>query len=502
MFDRASLRLPLAALALSGVAWLAATGCGSCSPPPPPPAVTCGDGVLDPDEDCDFGTSNGAGTGCESTCKFSCADTCEQSDPCRASECLPVVVSGTTGHRCQPGRQRADGTPCEASSICLAAVCRASSCGDGFVDPAAAEQCEPPGSGLCSPTCKGLDAGCGNGVRESGEQCDDGNGGSLDGCAACRFEQTQRLSRLKVQFTRTAACPANVFGEAFGMAVQGQVQTSLDDGVRSGALSVLLAYDRLEDLSGAADPEVQLGVVSGGPVFGPFYDGTNALDWWYVAEPESLDLSHAPKETLAAAFDGGVMTAGPGRLSMRVSLGAAPATLRLSNVKLSLQTGAVATVTQSVDGGPPGHTRSEQLDPALTSFASAGGTSSGPSGDLCGDISAASLALAGVPPVVQAGSPTACAEAYSASNSQLDVLAGGCKVLGLSALNPVQPDQVDPAEAVLGAGPPYKLSASGANRVVDRCADKNGGAVDFTSCLRAAAFSSQFKVSTQRVILR
>lgn len=137
-----------------------------------------------------------------------------------------------------------NGTACGAGSICLFNVCVSSSCGDGFIDVAAAEECEDSntvsgdGCSLCrweckanatcddgnacngteactlathacargtaatngaacvlSPTAAGacnngrcVSAGCGNGVTDSGEQCDDGNAIDTDGCTrGCKF---------------------------------------------------------------------------------------------------------------------------------------------------------------------------------------------------------------------------------------------------------------------------------------------------------------------------
>jgi len=65
-------------------------------------------------------------------------------------------------------------------------------CGNGVVEPG--EQCDDgntaSGDG-CSATCQieNIPTSCGNGVVDSGEQCDDGNNISGDGCsAACVAE--------------------------------------------------------------------------------------------------------------------------------------------------------------------------------------------------------------------------------------------------------------------------------------------------------------------------
>jgi hypothetical protein len=65
------------------------------------PGATCGNGVVETGEDCDFGAANGPGTGCETICKFSCTSapgSCASSNACRdAPTCEPVTVDGRSG---------------------------------------------------------------------------------------------------------------------------------------------------------------------------------------------------------------------------------------------------------------------------------------------------------------------------------------------------------------------------------------------------------------------
>ena len=64
----------------------------------------CGDGFTDTihGEQCDFGTGfNGAGTGCETNCRFSCAkspDSCPDANICNGAEsCGDVTVNEDSG---------------------------------------------------------------------------------------------------------------------------------------------------------------------------------------------------------------------------------------------------------------------------------------------------------------------------------------------------------------------------------------------------------------------
>jgi cysteine-rich repeat protein len=56
-------------------------------------------------------------------------------------------------------------------------------CGDGVIDTACGEQCDPPGSvvngNICDANCT---MGCGNGIVSGTEQCDDGNTNNNDAC--------------------------------------------------------------------------------------------------------------------------------------------------------------------------------------------------------------------------------------------------------------------------------------------------------------------------------
>lgn len=83
------------------------------------------------------------------------------------------------------------GITCPSGTICAAAqpVCLVSSCGNGVTD--SGEQCDDgnihEGDG-CSPTCKREE--CGNSIQDPGEVCDDGNTDSGDGCAGdCESEE-------------------------------------------------------------------------------------------------------------------------------------------------------------------------------------------------------------------------------------------------------------------------------------------------------------------------
>ncbi|MRG92488.1 DUF4215 domain-containing protein [Polyangium spumosum] len=471
-----------------------------------PPTAVCGNGTVEGGEECDFGAQNGPGTGCETTCQFSCdmdAD-CVDAETCNGSEtCVAVTVGGNAGKACSAGMPQANCSTC-AGGVCSGGACKPSSCGDGCVDASAGEECDPPGAS-CSAACK-LPAVCGDGVREGAEQCDDGNTTNLDGCdSACKFEQIQRAQWLKMQYATDAFCMANRLGGAIASVAQSQLQTSLDGGVLDGSINIMFAALGLDDLTGTTDPMIQLGVLRGSPQIpmGATYDGTADLDWWYTIDPNSIDANRNPLDKLTGAINAKVLTAGPGKISISVNFSGVPALLDMTSTRITASVGAVSTPLTSA-GGPPGHLASENLDPALQTFASNGQKNDNGAGKLCGNVSAASLAKVAVPDDLVAGGALACNQGYTASNSLLDVIVNGCNVtfFNIAAINASDPDLSDPGAPVAGAGHPYDLQVNAQTKVVSTCRDKNGATVDLQTCLNAAAYSSFYKFATGRVIAK
>ena len=171
--------------------------------------ASCGDGDLDSGEECDDGNSIN-GDGCDSDCTIpdSCNDTCVDSIGCEG------------GFDCVGGSCRNSSCSSELDCICA-------SCGDGDLD--SGEECDDGNSingdgcdsdctipDSCNDTCVdsigcegGFDcvggscrnsscsseldcicASCGDGDLDSGEECDDGNNKSGDGCSkSCKEEE-------------------------------------------------------------------------------------------------------------------------------------------------------------------------------------------------------------------------------------------------------------------------------------------------------------------------
>jgi cysteine-rich repeat protein len=198
------------------------TGCGdsviqapeTCDPPLSVPTTPsgntntcrnsctyCGDGIVNNGEQCDDG-NHVNGDGCENNCTVTppkCGDGVinQAGETCDPPGSTPTTPSGNTntcrnsctycgdgivnnGEVCDDGNH-VNGDGCE--NDCTVS----STCGDSIVGNTPGETCDPPGSVPTTPsgntnTCRNNCTYCGDGVRDSGEQCDDGNTVAGDGC--------------------------------------------------------------------------------------------------------------------------------------------------------------------------------------------------------------------------------------------------------------------------------------------------------------------------------
>ncbi|HEY0840561.1 MAG TPA: DUF4215 domain-containing protein [Vulgatibacter sp.] len=131
----------------------------------------CGDGVVDDDEDCDDGDGN------SDTAPGACRTSC------RAADCGDGVVD--PDEACDDGADNSDARPDACRSDC-----RAAWCGDGVVDED--ERCDhgdansDTQANACRTSCE--PATCGDGVLDSFEFCDDGDANSDTEPNACRTD--------------------------------------------------------------------------------------------------------------------------------------------------------------------------------------------------------------------------------------------------------------------------------------------------------------------------
>jgi cysteine-rich repeat protein len=181
-------------------------GGSSCSPTTssaPCRFEICGNGILDPGEQCDNGSANGINGTCSTACKVQfCGDGIKNDgEACDTGGNSATCNLNCTVPRCGDGIVDPAFTPPGASSgeqcdppnaaAGCSAECQFEHCGNGIIDPG--EQCDPPGSvsgsGVtCSASC--LNEVCGNGILDPGEQCDLGSAstGSAGGaCPSCKL---------------------------------------------------------------------------------------------------------------------------------------------------------------------------------------------------------------------------------------------------------------------------------------------------------------------------
>ena len=461
---------------------------GACQAP------VCGDGIVTAPEECDDGSNDGT-RGCDAHCRFACLSSdstrsCAPADPCQGSS-----TCNDATHTCAARTPLADGTPCGSARVCRQSQCLPDLCGNGTLDPG--EQCDPPNGTTCDTNCQNVV--CGDGVRSGSEQCDDGNRTNLDGCdSSCRFEQEQRATAVQMVWGTDAFCTANALGSAIpNSTAQSTLQSEINSAVAAGSMTLAFQVLGLVDLTGTNATGIKLGAVTGSPAAAPplhHYDGTHDLDWWYAPQASDLDSNRLPVAQLPASISSKTLTAGPGHMKLTFVLGGGPVQFAGSNVRLRASVGDATAPAEST-AATPGHTPAEHLDRALTSFASL------VNGELCGNLSAASLAAAPVPASLQTGS-TACDEGYTSANDMLDVLVRGCSTTFgfVTIIAPTQPDKVDASMPAAGGGGPYQLVTSGGK--VSACKDVKGAAAPLVACLNAAAYSSALTFAAGRVIFK
>lgn len=151
---------------------------------------SCGDGKVNQTdtEQCDNGIGqNSINNNCTDSCLLNiCGDgkqdlqspgteACDDGNTNNFDGCSNACQSATCGNMTVDNGEQCDDGNVASDDACV--DCKTATCGDGFVR-ALVEQCDPaPGNTMngdgCSSTCR--IEGCGNGILDPGEQCDDGD---------------------------------------------------------------------------------------------------------------------------------------------------------------------------------------------------------------------------------------------------------------------------------------------------------------------------------------
>jgi cysteine-rich repeat protein len=446
---------------------------------------SCGDGVVEPPEECDLAGQNGApGSGCTKGCSFPCVSTDPTRDCVSTNACVGNGTCDGATHLCAAGAPVANGTACGTGMTCQSGTCvvascagvakctacntagmnglcnglggcNASICGDGCVDPGVGEQCDPPNGTTCSATCQVI-AVCGNGALEAGEQCDDGNLFDLDGCdSKCKYEVIARMTAVSFQgIPAPSFCTptTNRLGtQSITSTALGQLNMPLQQEVTAGVVNVFTQFLGLGDLTGVAATNVTVGLLDGlpDPARGGWPAAGNPLDWWFLADSASVSQGLPTSSLTGGTVVARALAAGPNDVTLTLLLGGSPSVLSMHSARIA----ATLDGNPAPNAPPPPPTT---LAAGLTVFQTM--TGSGANQGLCGNITVASLAKIPVPAALAVGGGTTACGACPASqtytscgtgnpvgpgcNSLLDVLVGGCQVVAclLVAVNPLQPD--------------------------------------------------------------
>jgi cysteine-rich repeat protein len=153
-------------------------------------APRCGDGRLDPGEECDDGNRNNTDA-CTNTCRkalcgdglrFEGVEFCDDGNTRDGDGCNKNCAPETCGDKVVQANEACDDGNASNEDECLN-TCAKPFCGDGFVHLTGNEECDD-GNALDTDGCiRCKKARCGDGFVQAGvEQCDDGNSSDNDLC--------------------------------------------------------------------------------------------------------------------------------------------------------------------------------------------------------------------------------------------------------------------------------------------------------------------------------
>ncbi|HEX7481168.1 MAG TPA: DUF4215 domain-containing protein, partial [Polyangiales bacterium] len=155
------------------------------------PGGKCGNGSVDPGEQCDDANTVNTDS-CTNACKSAvCGDSivgpgeeCDDANTVNTDACTNTCTNARCGDGIVGPGEQCDDTNTVNTDACTNA-CANARCGDGIVGPG--EECDDGNSidtDTCTNACKiFVSTLCGNGAPDPGEECDDGNKINTDACS-------------------------------------------------------------------------------------------------------------------------------------------------------------------------------------------------------------------------------------------------------------------------------------------------------------------------------
>jgi cysteine-rich repeat protein len=152
----------------------------------------CGDGMVDPGEECDTGAMNADDQPCTLECKTNvCGDGkkaltegCDDGNLVDGDGCSAACATEGCGDGVKQAMEACDDGNMVDNDACTNA-CTLPACGDKIVQMG--EQCDDGAeTAPCDADCSTASCGDGNLNKTAGEACDDNNNANTDACVACQ----------------------------------------------------------------------------------------------------------------------------------------------------------------------------------------------------------------------------------------------------------------------------------------------------------------------------
>jgi hypothetical protein len=345
------------------------------------------------------GGGSGGGNGCgagEKNCSGKCVSTTDPKTGCAATDCSPCgdthgqpsCTAGACTIACDTGFGDCD---TDSTNGCEASLDTNQACGGCLIPCASGNTC-------MSGSCQGP---CGNGTIDPGEECDDGNALNLDGCdSSCRYELVLRTTALEIAVgsAPTQCTPTtNRFGQIFPASVVDLLNDDLKGSIDTGSVNVLVQLVGLDDLTGANDSSLSIGILSGDlDTRHPGAWTTGAIDYWFKASADTIDAKGKP---IALVADAKIQSSALSIDTPTLLLPFAGNSLELTSAHLRADIDA--TPSPDIPASPP-----EKLASGLVVLRSF--TANTGSNGLCGNTTVASLAKVPLPKTFTPGGLAAC----------------------------------------------------------------------------------------------